>query len=214
MSKCLVLALLVLTVAPFSLAQRGAGFGHPMGRGFGRGFANLADRGFGRNAVFFGDWFDDYPAGAMAYAGPTPPVILMDDRPSRPAEPERASTPLLIEWQGDRYVRVAGAPAASAADYSESPPNQLHSTLDRSTVAQADLPPAVLIFRDGHQEQVSDYVIARGVLYAQGNYALTGEATRDIQLSALNLSATLQANQKNGLKFVLPAGPNEVVTRP
>jgi hypothetical protein len=52
------------------------------------------------------------------------------------------------------------------------------------------------------------------VMYARGDYWRDGYWTKNIQLSALNISATLKTNQDHGVKFVLPAGPNEVVTRP
>jgi hypothetical protein len=72
----------------------------------------------------------------------------------------------------------------------------------------------VLIYRDGHSEQVPEYAIVKGVIYTRGDYWRNGQWTKTIQMLALNIPATIQANQKQGVRFVLPAGPNEVVTRP
>ena len=82
----------------------------------------------------------------------------------------------------------------------------------RST--QAALPPAILIFRDGHREQASEYAIIGATLYAQGEYWQSGHWTKTIQLSALDLPATMQANHDAGIRFMLPSAPNDVVTRP
>ena len=77
-----------------------------------------------------------------------------------------------------------------------------------------DLPPALLVFRDGHSEEVRDYTIADGVLYARGDYYTDGYWSKKIDLSTLNVSQTLAANAARNVKFVLPASPNEVITRP
>jgi hypothetical protein len=61
---------------------------------------------------------------------------------------------------------------------------------------------------------VSDYAIVGVVMYARGDYWQNGYWTKNIQLSALNVPATLKANQDNGVKFTLPSSPNEVITRP
>ncbi len=124
-------------------------------------------------------------------------------------QPERPTEPLLIEWNGDRFVRYSETQSATKS------PDYVEATSSRNLPASPlnhDLPPATLVFRDGHREQVNDYVITRGVLYARGNGYT--QNSRNIQLSVLDLSATLKANQESDLKFILPMGPNDVVTRP
>ena len=76
------------------------------------------------------------------------------------------------------------------------------------------LPPAVLIFHDGHREEVRDYTIADGTLYARGDYYTDGYWNKKIDLASLNVPQTLQANADRNVKFVLPSSPNEVITRP
>ena len=125
--------------------------------------------------------------------------------------------PLLIELQGDRYVQVGGDDPTE--EMTEAIPNaptrQSHSSNSATPAAAAnDLAPAVLVFRDGHREKVSDYTIADGVLYTNDDYSTNGSWNRKIALSSLNLPETLQSNQARGVKFQLPTSPNEVIIRP
>ena len=81
---------------------------------------------------------------------------------------------------------------------------------------QSAQPPAVvrktvLVFRDGHKEAVTKYVIKGNTLYASVDYWSTGSWMKEIPLSELNVPATLKLNQQRGVKFKLPSGPNEVV---
>jgi hypothetical protein len=72
----------------------------------------------------------------------------------------------------------------------------------------------VLIFADGHKEEVSRYMIVGSTMYAQSDYWSTGAWTKKILLSSLDLPASFRANQKRGSKLVLPGGPHEVVIGP
>jgi hypothetical protein len=83
-----------------------------------------------------------------------------------------------------------------------------------TTLPPRELPPILLIFRDGHSQEVRDYTIADGFLYARGDYYTDGYWTKKIALTTLNITETLQANNERNVKFVLPASPNEVITRP
>ena len=109
--------------------------------------------------------------------------------------------PLMIELQGDHLVRVTDA--------------QLNQPLARSSAPQqTELPPAVLVFRDGRRQEVSSYAIIGPALYASGSYWTNGYWTQKILLADLDLAATLQANQQRGVNFVLPSAPDQVITRP
>jgi hypothetical protein len=174
------------------------------------------------NTLFFGDPFF-YPQEAptsLAYEVPSRPATVT---PTPSAAPELPTEPLLIEWKGDHFVRSGGMASSrnDMPDYSEAAPERPERGFSQATHTRvstqatlAELPPAVLVYRDGRKQEVSDYVIARGILYARGDYPQTGSWIQTIQLSALDLPATVKLNQESGVKFVLPAGPNEVVTRP
>jgi len=202
--KWLINALLALTLAPGAVAQmHGGGFARDAG------FSGHFGRGYGRSAVFYGDpfFYSDYPSASPVAA--MPPIVFVQPPSSvAAAVPELKREPLLIELQGDRYVRFGGDTSVDSAHV------QQVASSGPVAVATQELPPAVLIFRDGHQEQVKDYVIASGTLYAHRDYWQSGSWRKDIQLSQLDIPATLIANQNHGVKFVLPSAPNEVITRP
>jgi hypothetical protein len=73
------------------------------------------------------------------------------------------------------------------------------------------LPPAVLVYRDGHREEIADYTIADGVIYVHVDYWQNGYWIRHIPLSALDPPATMQANQRRGVRFMLPSASNVVI---
>jgi hypothetical protein len=153
-------------------------------------------------------------------------------------QPRSAAQPLMIELRGDRYVRItpgeenAGsntpqaekAQMAAAANSEESLAAPRHgsassgefaaSARELKPAASRELPPTILIFRDGHSESVRDYAIADGVIYARGNYYTDGYWNKKIEVSTLNVPQTVRSNQARGVTFLLPGAPNEVITRP
>jgi hypothetical protein len=175
--------------------------------------------GFGRRAVllpypyFYTDYGHDFeqPPELQVVAAPAPVA------PSAPPPPLES---LLIEWQGDRFVRMtlsqkASASGQSAPDYSEKPALRPAGP-GRKAAGQRprDLPPAVLVFRDGRKQEVSSYTIVSGTIYSRADYWSSGSWTRKIEIADLDVPATLKLNQERGLKFILPDGPNQVVMRP
>ncbi|HZP64017.1 MAG TPA: hypothetical protein VFB28_11425 [Terriglobales bacterium] len=214
MAKWMIVALVLAASVPLAAAQMRGGFGGSHAGGFrnGGGFGGQPGNRLGRGLVVFGDPFSyaDYPT---TYVPPAAPVVIVPPPASAPAPAESKIEPLMIEWQGDHYVRFddrrQAEKDAPTVDF-------IHraSPSGRPVAAPQTLPPAVLIFRDGHREEVSDYVITNGNLYARGNYWQDGFWTKTVPLSALDLPSTLRANSETGVKFPLPSGPNEVVTRP
>lgn len=225
--RLLILGLLILT--PALLAQiptggmgvaGGAHMGGTTAGGGARGGHGLGSRtvrpgvvggfrhhGFHRNPFFnpfwsSSFWWDDgyYPQdGDQGGAQPPAPSSLA--QPPAPMQEVKPINPLLIELQGDRFVRLSD--------------NQISQPLARSSAPQQpELPPALLIFRDGHHQEVSSYAIIGPALYASGSYWTNGYWTQKILLADLDLAATLQANQQRGVNFVLPSAPDQVVTRP
>jgi len=218
-----LISALLAAGAPISIAQmRGpglsgarasSGFGHGVGIPFnGRSHSHS----FGRGAIFFGDpFYEDYPVAPLTM----PPQFVVAQPPAAVEPPiETKSEPLMIELQGNRYVRFGGTQQSperstnSEPDYSEAKAGDSPHLTERRT--KPELPPTVLIFRDGHREEIPEYAIVGSTLYASGNYWQSGQWTKTIQLSALDIPATAQANHQAGVNFMLPSGPNEVVTRP
>jgi len=199
--------------APVGRAALGGSFGrggrgafrpthpmHPSFRGRGRGWG--WGPGWGWGYLPYPDYYDysDYEP-AMTEAPPRASAA----QPAQPAPPERLPDSLLLERQGDQWVRVTG--------YSQSPGAVMPSR-NEAAEPPRELPPAVLVFRDGHEEEVKSYTIIDKTLYTSANYWTTGSWTRKIEIDHLDVPATLKLNQERGSKFSLPSGPQEVVIRP
>jgi hypothetical protein len=169
---------------------------------------------------FYSD--SDYDSGE---ASQQPQVVVVQASAPLPLPaPPAPRESLLIEWQGDHFVRTTSAKdsagAQIATDYSakltgpSSPAGRSGPGQKNAAQPPRDLPPAVLVFRDGHKDEMSEYTIMSGTIYSKADYWTTGSWTRKIQIADLDLPATLKLNQERGLKFVLPGSPNEVVIRP
>ena len=176
-------------------------------------------------AIYLGSpfWGDDYfPRDAAA-----PSVIVIQQpasqtSPARAIEEPKPAEPLLIEWDGTRYVRRSGGSTGLAVAKTPEPSiskkvsatQPAHFHAPSTTLARAESAPATFVFRDGHQEQSSDYTIASGIIYARGDYWTSGSWTKKIPIAQLDVPATLRANADKGVPFRLPDAPNEVITRP
>ena len=64
----------------------------------------------------------------------------------------------------------------------------------------ANQPNTVLIFKDGHQREIENYAIVGSTLYD-----LSDGRSKKIQLSELDLPATVKQNDDRGVEFQLPA---------
>jgi len=198
----------------------------------GFGSRGLGRRGFFPGSRFSPGWafllppiypdFDydyDYDNGPEAIQEPPPWVVPTHaDQPSAPAKPIE---PLVLERHGDEWVRIAGysqspAPAQSIQPSAGHAPNPPSETAGQNNAGQLapKLPPAVLVFRDGHQEEIERYTIIGQVIHIRADYWSTGSWTRKVAIADLDLPATLRVNRERGGKFSLPSGPNEVVVRP
>ena len=130
-----------------------------------------------------------------------PPVVSNPILEPARKPPEPVPSAVLLELQGNQWVKVSSFATATPA---------------KGTPAEVvrELPPAVIVYRDGHSEELSSYSIIGSTLYAKADYLTTGAWTRKVQLADLDLPRTVKQNQERGLKFDLPSGPNEVVLRP
>lgn len=199
-----------------SAQARGAGvFSHPPS--VTPGFA-----GFGvTSTTGFGPTFLRHPLGntpvvflpALEYEpAPIQPLSVVVVQPAGPAaapreeEPRPPAKPLLLELQGDHWVQV---------EHFEMSSNIVHNRYQQS-VERSDNPSVdtLLVFRDGRSERTSAYAVIGDSLFEQSNYWMSGSWTRKIPIADLDLPATIKANQRRGVIFRLPAGPNEIVLQP
>lgn len=201
-----LLAALVWAPCLFAQGHGGIASTVSMSRGgFGRGpIGPSVPRRVFLGAPFLYPDYDSTQLGAIE--NPSPQIVLIQSPAS--AVPEKPSPgPLLIEWRGDRYVRFSDAEKADEmqssrrTDYSAKP----------SVPHAAESSPAVLIYRDGHRDEIAHYAIADGMIYADDNYWQSGTWTKHIAVSSLDVAATLQANRQRGVTFTLPSAPNVVV---
>lgn len=166
-------------------------------------------------------WADDY----YSYGEQSPQVYVIQAPPAsqqRPAfEESKPIVPVMIELQGDRYVRHATGEVSNSqsgsAIVASATTGAISSRAKSTSLASAppvDEPPAVFVFRDGHREESSDYSIISGVIYSRGDYWSSGSWSKKILLADLDVPATKQANRDRGVHFRLPNAPNEVITRP
>jgi hypothetical protein len=137
-----------------------------------------------------------------------------------------ASKPgLVLELQGDHWVRLinygelqtgeqTSQPALETGSKSPSPVPTANPHRTQAAKPSSQLPPAVLVFRDGHEEEIRKYTIVGTTIYTSSDYWNSGSWTRKIQIADLDVPETLKLNQERGAKFTLPSGPNEVMMRP
>ena len=150
-----------------------------------------------------------YPvADPDAYGGP------LEGQPS--ADPEEQD-----QYQGGPTIfdrRGSGERARN--DYADDPPapmaKHLHHPEARkeapdppddpppaaSAVTVANQPNTILVFRDGHKQEVSNYAIVGANLFD-----LTPGHRLKIALADLDVAATEKANEDQGIDFTLPAAP-------
>lgn len=174
-------------------------------------------RQFSGGFPFWPDYLQSNEAApsVIVVQAPAAPV----ERPATKPDEPRSAAPLLIEWQGDRYVRRTSTDANSRASQPDYIADANGMNMTRRAVANnapkhSEPPPTTFIFRDGHQEQSSNYSIISGIIYARLDYWTAGQWSRQIRLSDLDMPATIKANQDQGIAFRVPTAPNEVITRP
>jgi len=91
------------------------------------------------------------------------------------------------EEDGDRDAYAPRSSARQAAPSSMTQPEPM-------------MPPTVLVYRDQHKEEVSNYAIVGQTLWS-----FSAQRTKKIPLSDLDVSATEKANDDRGVTFNVPA---------
>jgi hypothetical protein len=209
-------------------AQRHGAFANPPSNRTGRAIA----RGGGLRTGFvhprrvnrsfagsgFGPYFYPEDDSELGTAELPPQIVAADSPPAPVPTPPEA---LVLELQGDHWMRITNHGQSQTGGQSsqtelEPVPHLPSSTPRRIPAAEtrSQLPTAVLVFRDGHKEEIGKYVIMGDTISASANYWSSGSWTRKVQIVELDVPATLKLNQERGAKFSLPSGPNEVVIRP
>src|SRR5208283_41305 len=127
--------------------------------GFGSSRPSAHSRPFPYTIPFLSDYFDS------GYSVPMQPTVIVLQSPQANREPKPAQTPtpvnpLLIELKGGRYIRVSSEDAAGTDTPDHEPGPTRKPDGSSAPAPSQDLAPAVLVFRDGHREEVAAYTIA------------------------------------------------------
>jgi hypothetical protein len=224
----------------FTAGAGGRAGGHPSHGGAGRGRSHRGRHGFyGSGFGNYYPFYDPYDDTDGIGEPPPAPIIMQAAAPASPAPAQaKASESLVIELRGDHWVRLTsygpqelGGQSVGLQSLLQSAPGQPGSQANvpstrraaRSASAEAspeqtqppaELPPAVLIFRDGHQEEAAKYTIVGNTIFIKADYWSSGSWTREVPIAQLDIPATLQTNQARGAKFSLPSRSGEVMMRP
>ncbi|HEY6903575.1 MAG TPA: hypothetical protein VI216_04665 [Candidatus Acidoferrales bacterium] len=228
--------LLAATVVPAAQAQRQFTFARTSGNRAGPPFSRRIGmappfvrqhrmrRNFPSSLYFWPYFYPDYDYGydseSQIIETPPPQIIEQVAQPA-PAPVAPAPDSVVIELQGDHWVRVTNYGQSQIDGQTGQPESARAANSETATARRAEaseppreLPAAVLIFRDGHREEIGKYVVVGATLYTSADYWSSGSWTRRVQLSALDVPATLKLNQDRDTRFTLPSGPNEVMVRP
>lgn len=139
-----------------------------------------------------------------------------------PAQPPAAAAApaesLVLENRGGEWVRVPTGSQLPTQVQPEQPASTRAPAIGpdggvRNYQPPAPLPRSILVFRDGHREEIERYVIEDDIIDVSVSHWDTGSWTKKISIADLDVPATLKLNQERGGKFNLPSGPNEVVVR-
>jgi hypothetical protein len=215
--RSLLLIALLAIVTPCINAQRTVSAPPHFTHGYHHGGRS---RSFFEPLGLYDPFYADYLSSTGYPVASQPPVIVVQTPPATPLpeRPPAPTQPLMIELQGDRYVRLSGEEASGTqmidptSDASRWRERLAGVAIQPAGVSESA--PAVLVFRDGHSEEVSDYTIANGVLYTSDGPYTGASWNRKVELSSLDLAETVKSNKSRGIRFQLPSTPNEVIVRP
>ena len=141
-------------------------------------------------------WADDY----YSYYPQQPPSNYVVQAPAKPLEYPKSLAPLMIELQGDHYVRrtrdesnptpqtmtTASESKFSSPGTGSSSARPEPAQSSASPPAPSNEAPAVFVFRDGHREESSDYSIISGVIYSRGDFWTSGAWSKKILIADLD----------------------------
>jgi hypothetical protein len=196
------------------------GMGRPMrrARGYyaGAGYGGYGYAPYADSDVLYASDFDPTYEPMSEEMGPQ--VVSREPSPAAVlAPPAKSSGGMVLQLEGDHWVRMtsSGPPQIVSQTVQTSSPASAGSSAKTRVSAVAkppvETPRAVLVFRDGHQEEIGQYRIMGGMISVAADYWSTGSWTRKVPVSDLDVPATLKVNGERGTHFRLPSGPNEMM---
>lgn len=133
--------------------------------------------------------------GGYAYAPYAYPYYLNDDdyRDSAAYQAPANDYPD-SDYRGDDDRQVL------EQDYRAGMDRPKAQSFERSPEPVAEQPSTLLIFKDGHKQEISNYAIVGSTLYD-----LSDGRSKKVQLGDIDLSATKKGNDDRGVEFQIPA---------
>ena len=162
---------------------------------------------FHTGQVEFGKQFDtrgSHRRNTYVYVPYAYPYYGYDNGYDQGYDPSQAQQQGLEEQQADQN-RIAPT-VFDGGQYSAPPRATASNSMQQSAVPTGitsavppPVDPTVLVFRDGHQQEVRNYAIVGDTLYDIG-----GSTAKKIKLGDLDLEKTAQVNDSRGVEFQLP----------
>jgi hypothetical protein len=186
------------------------------------GFRHRGERrGLANGLFFYPDYFGDYNEASAPEEPPAQQVVVQQpEQPAAAPVPAKPIEPLVLEERDGQWTRVPIGSELAISEKSQQAGGETSSGVqsplfgaNESSGPPAELPSVVLVFRDGHQEKIANYMIEGNTLYTTADYWSTGSWTRKIPIADLDVPASLKLNDERGARFSLPRGPNQVVVR-
>jgi len=142
------------------------------------------------------------------YGGYAYPVYVPVPVEAEPVE-EEPDQPALTVFENRPEVRLAPNPTPTEeAPYAErtAPPRESAKSQNftggyhqMSPVSDEQIP-VVIVFKDGHEQEINNYAIVGSTLYDLGT-----AVAHKIKLADLDLQQTIKKNEQRGVEFNLPA---------
>ena len=171
--------------------------------------------GYGPNYYPYYDYYSDYDSVDGMVEPPSSRIIEQTAAPEPLTSALKPAESLVMELRGDRWVRLTSYGPMEVGEQSGRQRSASEATAAYTqTQPPSQLPPAMLIFRDGHREEAAKYTIVGKTITVKTDYWSSGGWTRKVSIADLDLATTMRVNQERGAKFSLPSRPSEVIVRP
>src|SRR5581483_4407622 len=123
-----------------------------------------------------------------------------DEAASDQVQEQYNGGPTIFDRRGPGTVPRPAESASRESD-SDNVDRPIEESATASSEPAADQPDTVLVFKDGHLQDVANYAIVGDTLYD-----LSGGRSRKIPLATLDLDATTKQNDERGIDFQVPPG--------
>lgn len=140
--------------------------------------------------------YGGYGGYVYSYGYPYPVFVPVQPVEEGSAEEQQAEPPAPTVFERRPEARPAPNPTPAVEEPTEQPVGVPHHNM---SPVDEEATPVVLVFKDGHEQEIGNYAIVGDTLYD-----LSGKLAHKVKLSELDLSATVQKNEERGVEFNVP----------